>query len=206
MRLPPKSAATEKIDLAGHTAALDLPASGFEQALPVDATGTTVEVGGAAVTIADEQNIAVEVSVEDIVVDYIQGRFNSYTIDIDSTEESFDIPERFDDLDGLRITDGRLLVRVYNTARTPFQLDGIFRGSDEKGAEEDLRILERIEAGAETEEVETVLPPYTAQNSNILNFINLPPRRVAFYGQAKLGVHSVPGGRQDGDHRAQRSG
>ncbi len=136
--------------------------------------------------------IDVGVSLKNLTIEFIEGSFNQQLVKLDSTEKKVEFDE-FGDLQGIAFQDANLIVDVYSTVSVPIYFQGQVWGTAENGNQSVLHFSHHIDLKNGSGEMHTRLPAFTAENSNILSFINLQPKRLVAFGNAWIGDGSTTG-------------
>jgi len=180
------SRSVSRIDLHRFVARLDLPANGAQQFLNIDFNGVTRDLGDQLYVLDQKSKLSVHVLFSDLAIDHLSGRLQEQEVVLDTVFRSLSLPERLDDLDHVRFGDARLTLDIFNSIQLPLRFEGTLRAWNDKGQSVSFTIDERIQAGG-SGEVRTRLPLFTAQNSPIVEFMDIRPTHLAIAGQAWVG-------------------
>lgn len=175
-----------RIDLRQFVARLDLPANGVEQFLNIDFDGVTRELGDQLYVLDQKSKLSAHVLFSDLAIEHLSGRLQEQEVVLDTVFRSLSLPERLDDLDHVRFGDARLTLDIFNTIQLPLRFEGTLRAWNDKGQSVSFTINEYIQAGS-SGEVRTRLPLFTAQNSPIVQFMDIRPTHLAIAGRAWVG-------------------
>ncbi|NIA30409.1 MAG: hypothetical protein GWP06_10930 [Actinobacteria bacterium] len=185
--LDAKGTSTTNYDLSEYVAKMKIAAPGEVQTTPITVTGKTFETTDGPVKVQAGNGFKIDFSMKNIVLDYIEGWLAEHQVDLTTTESTINLPEKFGGLEGIKIGDGRLMITIFNTMGLPIRFEGSIEGTSESGKTATFLLNESINPGQNGKEVATIIPPFTPENSNILQFINLPPKRVLADGKAWVG-------------------
>jgi len=180
------SRSVSRIDLRQFVARLDLPANGAAQFLHLDFDGVTRDSGDQLYVLDQQSKLTARVAFSDLAIDHLSGRLQEQEVVLDTVFRSLSLPERLDDLDHVRFGDARLALDIFNTIQLPLRFEGTLRAWNEQGRSVSFTINEQIQAGG-SGEVRTRLPLFTAQNSPIVQFMDIRPTHLAIAGRAWVG-------------------
>ncbi|NLP09419.1 hypothetical protein GX408_03370 [bacterium] len=180
------SRSVSRIDLRRFVVRLDLPANGVEQLLNIDFDGVTRDLGDQLYVLDQKSTLTARVVFSDLVIDHLSGRLQEQEVALDTVFRSLSLPERLDDLDHVRFGDARLALDIFNTIQLPLRLQGTLRAWNDRGQSVFFTINEAIQP-ANSGEVRTRLPLFTAQNSPIVQFMDIRPTHLAIAGRALVG-------------------
>ncbi len=180
------SRSVSRIDLRQFVARLDLPANGAEQFLNIDFDGVTRDLGDQLYVLDQKSTLTARVAFSDLAIDHLSGRLQEQEVVLDTVFRSLSLPERFDDLDHVRFGDARLTLDIFNTIQSPLRFEGTLRAWNEQNQSVSFTINEQIQAG-NGGEVRTRLPLFTAQNSPIVQFMDIRPTQLAIAGRVLVG-------------------
>jgi len=176
-----------KYNLSNYIAKMKVAAPGEVQTTPIMLIGST-DSTNSPVEVKSGDAFKIDFSMKNIVLDYVEGWLSKHQVNLSTTESTINLPEKFGGLEGIKIGDGRLMITIFNTMGLPIRFEGSIVGTSESGKTATFSLDESIQPGqGGKEEVATIIPPFTPENSNILSFINLPPQRVKASGQAWVG-------------------
>ena len=191
--LESKGTSTVNYDLSKYVAKMKTAAPGEVQTTPITVTGATFESTDGPVKVQAGNGFQIDFSMKNIVLDYVEGWLSEHQVNLNTTESTINLPEKFGGLEGIHVGDGRLMITIYNTMGIPIRFEGSITGTSESGKTATFSLNESIHPGQSGKEVATVIPPFTPENSNILAFINLPPKRVLADGKAWVGDGATTG-------------
>lgn len=141
--------------------------------------------------------LAADFEVTELLFSEISGKFFSKGIDVPRQSFSVDIPS---ELDSLRLLDAALLIKLQNTIRFPARLRLKVLGRNDAGEQALLEIEEDILPGEANGDAGETLIRLTGQNSNIVDFLNILPTRVEFWGEVDVGDENWVGTIRDVDY------
>jgi hypothetical protein len=171
------------IDLTGCSLAPGAPDLAGVQSLDVQVDAQTVDTGGASVAVSAGDQVNLDASVSDLVLDHVQGVLSATTFDVPADTTTVDLPEG---LESIGLVQASLDLVITTAIQFPFQLDLVAHGRGNSGATCDLPIQGEFPAGpgAGLRELHLVLDE---TNSDIVPFLNSLPAEIAFGGEVTLG-------------------
>lgn len=173
------------IDLKGCTADLNLPMSGNSQRLSIRLHGSTYDTGEKYVTLEHQDLIRLEMRMEDLYFDRIQGCLAERQFSLPEATRSIQIPAG---LEGISFTRGKLVLDLFSTIDMPIRIQGQVTA---KNAARQISTLP-YEVLNLTKNVTTQVI-YTEKNSPILDLLNLLPNSLTNTGFAYVGDGITPG-------------
>ena len=193
--LDPNEEETVSIDLSQYKAVMTLPNVGQTQTTPITFEGTLYGTEG-PVTVGNDDGIAVELAFRDMFLEYIEGRIDNKEVVVDETETGISLPIKFGGLEGLKLGDAKFYMNVYNTVSIPVRLEGFLKAVSSSGEEMSIDFGADLNPSTGGEAL-TVLQPFETGDSDILDFVNLPPNKILFTSKGYIG-DGVTVGRVDG--------
>ena len=189
-----------KLDLRQYVAHLDLPADGEKQNLDVKVSGFTADLGDQFVRLDENSTITAKVVFGDLIIDYLSGRSAEQQITLPPVIKSVDLPERLDDLDNVHFSAATMTMDLYNTVQMPLRFSGSLEASNDKGEKVFFTLDQSVNPGNGDSEARTRLPIFTAQNSDMVKFMDIRPNRFIVQGQAWVGDGITVGRIQASDY------
>jgi len=192
-----------EVDLAGLTADFALPAVGSPQQIQMTIRATTDDMRSGFVEIGVATQIRFALSLEGVRVGRFSGRLAPRAVGLDSTVRALDVAGAWGDLEGITLREARLQVTVYSTLNLPLRFRGALHGFRNGSAGVPFPLEFAVPAATPTGRLYTP-PPWTANNSAIVAFINQQPDRIAVTGTVDIGDSLVYGSVRSGDVIAAR--
>jgi hypothetical protein len=184
--LQPFQKTTNVLNLNNYVAKLDLPRNGAQQLLNVTVSGSTQDLSDHFVSLDEKSTITATINFSDLVIDHLSGRLAEQQVVLDTVKKSVDLPDRLNDLDNVRFGQATLTMDIYNTVQLPIRFEGKLWAFNEKGDKAFLSFDQAIKPGG-TGEVLTRLPVFTAQNSDMVKFMDIRPNQFVATGRAWVG-------------------
>ncbi len=203
--LTPDAVTRTEIDLTGLTADFDLPPVGSPQEIRMIIRAATADMRSGFVEIGAATRLAFALSLEGVRVGRFSGRLAPRAVRLDSTVRALDIGGAWGDLAGITLREARLQVEVYSTLNLPLHFRGALHGFRAGRAGVPFALDFTVPAATPSGRLYAP-PPWTANNSTIVEFINQQPDRIAVTGTVDIGDSLVYGSVGSGDVVAARFG
>jgi len=205
LNLELKAGATSRtlIDLAGMSVDLALPPVGSPQQIRMEIRATTADMRMAFIEVGAATQIRLAAALEGLRVDHFSGRLAPRAVRLDSTVRALDIAGAWGDLQGISLREARLQVEVFSTLNLPLHFRGILYGFRGELAGSLFPLEFAVPAATPSGRLYAP-PPYTANNSTIVAFINQQPDRIAVTGTVDVGDSLVDGSVRSADAVAAR--
>lgn len=181
-------------DLSGYYIVPELDANGLNPRLKVLAGGVTTSTGNEIVTLALDDLIEVNASLDSITMEYVEGVINRYQVDLDTITQEID----FDyELPNLNFRNTELQLDIVNQIAFPIELNMSFWGRRHSGKlvkyEFRRKIIDQAawtQGSVETTEKTT---SFTVNDEQFDKFISFLPEHLTISGNALIGGYQTTG-------------
>ena len=161
-----------------------------EQRVSFSWEAQTRDTGGEMITISSRDHLRVQMELSELRFSQIKGILNSLRRAVDPQVKEIDLPSG---LQELSFKKARLEFKIRNGVGFPIKPNLLILGRDGLGGSVPFLIQQEIPASPGPGLFAETLIIFDETNSNILDFLNLPPREVEISGEVVLGEEGFEG-------------
>ena len=175
----------EEIDLAGLNIDLTTDPTQSYNKIPIQISAT-LNTQSELVSLTNQDNANISLIFSDLSIDYADGFFGNYEIDLggDIVDVDLSIFEDFDS--GLILDDPKFIIRVFNTVGIAANIQAGLNAFSPNGNSAVFNFNENIEQPEFYGDSVSQLWIYDKYNSTIDDIIALPPEQIEYFGTAAI--------------------
>jgi len=175
----------EEIDLSGLNIDLTTDLSQPYNKIPISVSAL-LDTGDDFVTLNNQDEASINLSFSDLAIDYADGYFGNYEIDLggDLVDVDLSIFEDFDS--GLILEDPKFIIRVLNSVGISANIQAGINAYSPFGDAAVFTFDEMIDQPSFFGDTINQVWVYDKNNSTIDDIIALPPQQIAYFGTAYI--------------------